>query len=105
MNPQNHSSAGILTFTLLIPWTSPSENQVRSQHWTRTRKQNVAAKDAWVLALKSSDLAVNTLTQIISALGSSRSETPLREASGLMTETSASDGTTANAPPMDKPKP
>lgn len=87
---------------LWVPWKSPSENEVRAQHWTANRKANIAAKEAWVRSLKSSPAAIASLTTIIRALGANRLETPSPEASVLTTETSGCAGATDSAGQTEK---
>lgn len=90
---------------LFVPWTAPSENVVRSRHWSQNHKDSRAAKDAYVFALRSSPAAVESWTTITSLLAASRSEMPLPEASESMTQTQESSGATGKPEQTEKQEP
>lgn len=100
-------SAAIPTSTLLwVEWVGQSENKVRRQHWSNTHKHNLAAKDAWLASLRSSPLAIDSLTMIIRSLAETKPcETPSPEASASTTGIPESAGNTDKSEPMDRKGP
>lgn len=58
----NHSN-GSTPICLVLDWLPQSENQIRSQHWTKNHKAKQAAKAALNSALASSPAALDLWTQ------------------------------------------
>lgn len=57
-----------MKLSLIVQWSPPSENDVRRQHWTKTHRQNLAAKSAWLFALSQSAVAREMMTTLRAAI-------------------------------------
>lgn len=82
------------SMVLWVPWTPPSENVVRTRHWSKNHAESKAAKEAWLSAFRSSVAAVEFWTAITLQQGANLLETPSPDTSDSMTPTTASLGNT-----------
>jgi len=91
----NNSLNGNGKFALLwLDWIPQSENQIRSQHWTKSRQHAAKGKVAFKFALLSSPAAGDFWTMTTASLGTSAYATKSPQASELTTETQESGGAT-----------
>lgn len=81
-----HSNAETpISFTMFVPWKSPSLNRTLNKHWTTNYQHKQQAKLAWLFALEGYEKSYSTLTILREAL--SPFGTSLRKALELTTTT------------------